>query len=248
MAAANYPGIGEIGELGGAEKPHAPATPAEPSLAEKLAVSEGQREQAERLLRERPASTPVRRLAPQGPPEPGPIPDQATDPEGFSAWHERDRAYERWRSEQNTNSVRDAAVQAGRGTEILNAYMTSRPKYQGLRSLVIQCFREACEDLKINDGDLPENTTSLDTAVDRKMRDVVKTAAAAVDDLPVGGENDGKDEKGKQGKETPPSRTEELSAGSRGGSAGGKTEKDGERKPKDMVEVMLDRQAESPFF
>jgi hypothetical protein len=242
MAEAHYPNIGEIS---GAEKPPVSVTSTEVPLEQRLAVAEAERDQATRLLRDGHQPAPVRRLAPEvkPPPEPGPIPDQATDPEGFTAWHARDREYERWRNDQNTNSVRDAAVQGGRSTEILNAYLTSRPKYQGLRTLVVQCFREVCEELRI-DG-LPDNTATLDAAVDKRMREVTKAAAAAVDDLPAGSV---KNAKGKKDEETPPSRTEGLSAGSKGGSAGGKSEKEGEKKPKGMVDVMLGRQAESPFF
>ena len=97
MSTAHHPGLDEIGRPIGGEPAVEPKKAAEPSLETRLAVSEAQREQAERLLREaRDTRAPAAPTPPEpaelGPPEPGKMPDPGTDPAGFEVWTQASRA------------------------------------------------------------------------------------------------------------------------------------------------------------
>ncbi len=251
MSAPGYAGIGEIGRpIGEPEVRPAPKPKEEkaPSLETQLAVSKAETVQAERLLREsgEQRSQPPAAPAPAepvnlGPPDPGKMPDPSTDPKGFEVWLEAKSARDTWKGEQHVEKVRGQAEQRGRSREIVDAYLAERPKYRPIREVVTQCYREACAELGLTQ--LPDNTASLDAVVDKKVRAVTKAAAAAVDDLPTGDPNN------PNPNETPPGRTEGLSAGSSGARAGTKAKKDDdEPAPVSLIDVMKNRQAESDFF
>jgi len=247
MASAQYAGIGEIAPpIGGDPKKPAPDPdkPAELSIETKLAVAEAERDQAERLLAERGTSTPTPPPEPAelGPPDPGKMPDPSVDPAGFEAWTEAKSVRDRWVNQQDTNSANRLAARSTRSKAIVDSYLLTRPKYQPIREIVVQCYRDACGELGIRE--LPENTSALDALVDKKIRAMAAAAAATVDDLPTGDPDNPKP------KVTPPGRTGGLSAGSSGARTDSKAKKgeDDEPTPIPFNDVMKNRQAESPFF
>lgn len=174
------------------------------------------------------------------PPEPGPTPNPATDPAAFEEWLAKDRAYERWRSRAEALRIRDEALGANRSVAIIDNYLTQNPQFRNLRSLVVQAYREALEDLKLQS--LPEDTRMLDATAHKKVQAMVAAASAIVDDLPTGEESNA------GGEETPPRRTSGLSGGSRGATASRESGSEGGEKIKTLTEVIRERQAKSGLF
>jgi hypothetical protein len=245
MSTAHYAGLDEIGRpIGGESAEPKPKKTDEPSLETQLAVSRAETVQAERLLQDSRAGhapPPPPEPAELGPPDPGKMPDPGTDPAGFEVWQTATRDRDRWLNEQHTEGVRSQAERTARSKEIVDDYLATRPNYRPIREQVTQCYREACGELGLTS--LPGNTSSLDAIVDKKIRAMATAAASAVGDLPTG------DPKGPKPEETPPGRTEGLSAGSSGARADSKAKKDDEEPaPIPLTKVMQKRQAESPFF
>jgi hypothetical protein len=244
MSSAQYPGIGEIGGTIGTP-PKAPAkTRPEPSEEDKLRARAERAEQSEReaneALRSSVATPPPQNAAPPtGPPDPGDMPDPAKDPAAFRAWTDATRAYDRWNGEQHVASVKATADSQARSKEIIDAFLTAHPQYRKLRDHVFNFYHQAALELGIQE--LPANTASLDSAVLKKTKELVEAAAAAVDDLPTGDE----DQDGVPGE----GRAIGLSGGSQGVNAGSPppSEEDGIA-IKSLFDVMRDRQAKSGLF
>lgn len=250
MAAPHFPEIGQIPPVAPKRK--------EPTEADELRARAERAEASERdanvALRETVAArTPPPPIDPASvrPPDPGEMPDNVAEPEKFQKWTLATRDRDNWDSRNYTDRTRDTAVSAARSEKIIDDYMVAHPKYQGLREQVYIAFRDACVELKIKV--LPDDPSRLNTIVDGKMKELLKITAAATDDLPSG---DPKGDKEREaGRETPPehgappSRTEGLSAGSRGNAAGGTPPKEEDEVPiKPLVDVLLERQAKSGFF
>ncbi len=248
MSTPNYPGIGEIGgDLG--TLPKAPVKVVKPPsetdalLARAERAEEEAREdrQALRDLRTAPPPPP-QRLAPEGPPEPGDMPDPVKDAGAFRVWTDATRAYDGWKNEQHTNAVKAGADREARSRLVIDAFLTTHPKYRNLRDQVLQFYHQAALELGITA--IPENTNTLDGLVLKKVTELVKSAAATVDDLPTGKEGEEVDEGA-------------LGEGRTGGLSGGSQETIKSSPPpseedgipiKSLFDVMRDRQAKSGLF
>jgi len=142
------------------------------------------------------------------------------------------------------DGVKAGADNEARSDDIIRDYLTANPKYQGLRPHVFRAFKEVCAEMRLTA--LPEDTTQLDAAVSKKMQALVKSAAAAVDDLPTGDPN--KDPNTPKD-ETPPARTEGLSGGSKGAAASSQIPKEEDGVViKSMFDVIRENQAKSGLF
>jgi len=236
MAAPHFPDIGTIGE-----------TPPGQAPGESLADVQSERDKAigradaaERALEQRAAPPPPPAMADLGPPEAGEMPDAATEPEGFQKWLGVREARTAWESKRYVDGVKSTADNENRSDRIIDDYMAAHPKYRNLREHVFRAFKQVCVEQRLTT--LPDDTTALDKAVDTKMTAMVKEAAAAVDDLPTGDPKTSKDE-------TPPGRTEGLSAGSKGASTPSPTPKEEDGvEIKSMFDVIRDNQAKSGLF
>jgi hypothetical protein len=235
MAAPHYPDIGRIDTP--AEKP---AGESVDELRLRAERAEGRAEAAEKLAAKGAAPKPPPAMKDQGPPAPGDMPDAATEPDEFKTWLTAKDVRNKWESQQYVESVKERADNENRSDRIVEDYVGAHPKYAGLREHVFRAFKEVCVEQQLTT--LPNDTTALDKAVDKKMTALVKAAAAAVDDLPSGDPNQPKDE-------TPPGRTEGLSGGSKG--AAPVTDRPDEEdgiEIKSLFDVIRDNQAKSGFF
>ncbi len=243
MAAPNFPALGPIGEPGG--DPAQPPKVDEPTELEKANARAERAEAGERdantALRESVAQrTPPPAPVPAeiAPPEPGKMPDPSTQPAEFESWTAQKDAYNLHLAKQHTNSVRSSDSANTKSDRIIDDYLRLHPKYADLRNHVWQCYSAAAAELKLET--LPDDTTTLDALVDKKMKHLVTEAAKATDTLPTGDPNIDED---------PAQRTGGLSAGSEGGPAGGSPPKeDGEIVPVSLYDTMRNRQAKSGLF
>jgi hypothetical protein len=248
MTGSLHPEMADIGRLGGGEGEPASRSegPTELELAnQRAAAAEAEARDANQALREslgRPRTVPRAALN-TAPPEPGEMPDPATDPAGFKTWVETARVHERWLGEQSARTRESNA----RSDRIIDDYLTDFPKLRSLRAQVFQCFRQAAIDLSLEA--LPEDGTGemsqLRSLADQKVKDLLAAATAATTEpkpkKEVGeGEGEGEGEA---------NRTDGLAGGSTSASAGGAPPKEEDGviiKPLDQV--FKDRQAGSGLF
>jgi hypothetical protein len=167
------------------------------------------------------------------------MPDPAKDPAAFRVWSDATRTYDNWKNEQHVATVKAKADSQARSKEIIDAFLTANPKYRSLREHVFNFYHQSALELGLNE--LPADTTMLDNAVLKKTKELVEAAAAAVDDLPTGDE----DQDGVPGE----GRAIGLSGGSQGVNTGSPppSEEDGVV-IKSLFDVMRDRQAKSDLF
>jgi len=235
MAAPHYPDIGRIGS---------PTNEPEGETADQLRLraerAEGRAEAAEKFAARGVAVKPPPAMKDPGPAEPGEMPDAATEPDEFRTWLRVKDVRDKWENRQYAESVKTRADNENRSDRIIDDYVGAHPKYASLREHVFRAFKEVCVEQQLTS--LPDDTSTLNKAVDKKMTALVKAAAAAVDDLPTGDPN-------QPNNETPPGRTEGLSAGSKGAASvtARPSEQDGV-KIKSLFEVIRDNQAKSGLF